>query len=107
MNTAGATRLALAYVGTGALTAGILWEYERILESVSARSTLDLLHFSLHPVDATRLGVAFGLLLPGALRAASPALVVAPFVLLGGMLLDVGGSLAAVLRCIRHNRKLG
>ncbi|PYR37503.1 MAG: hypothetical protein DMF90_06540 [Acidobacteria bacterium] len=63
LNTAGATRLALAYVGTGALTAGILWEYERILESVSARSTLDLLHFSLHPVDATRLGVAFGLLL--------------------------------------------
>ncbi len=63
LGAASAVRLVPGYAAAGALAAGLLSAYELILQSISARSTLDLLHFSLHPVDATRLGVAFGLVL--------------------------------------------
>src|SRR6185312_11123761 len=47
----------------GIAAATLLWTYERFLESVVTRTTVDILHFSLHPLDASRLGLAFGLLL--------------------------------------------
>ena len=37
--------------------------YERLLRSIAVHSSFDLLHFSLHPIEATRLCVAFGLVL--------------------------------------------
>ena len=37
--------------------------YARFLQSVVSMTTVDLLHFSLHPLDASRLCLAFGLVL--------------------------------------------
>jgi len=58
----------LSTVAVGAFVAGlaattVLWLYERLLRSIAANSSFDLLHFSLHPIEATRLSVAFGLVL--------------------------------------------
>ena len=55
-------------VAGGAFLAGfgataLLWLYERLLRSIAANSAFDLLHFSLHPVEVTRLSVACGLVL--------------------------------------------
>ena len=47
----------------GALATVVLLNYERLLRSIAARSAFDLLHFSIHPLEATRLCVAFGLVL--------------------------------------------
>jgi signal transduction histidine kinase len=63
LNARTATALVMGCLGAGAAAASIVWAYELVLQSISTTSTLDLLHFSLHPIDATRLGVAFGLLL--------------------------------------------
>jgi signal transduction histidine kinase len=41
----------------------VLWQYQRVLQEVAARSSIDLVQFSLHPVDAERLGIAFGLVM--------------------------------------------
>src|SRR5439155_22334847 len=41
----------------------LLWLYARALQSIAARSSFDLLHFSLHPLEIVRLCMAFGLLL--------------------------------------------
>jgi signal transduction histidine kinase len=41
----------------------VLWQYQRVLQEVAARSSIDLVQFSLHPVDAERLGLAFGLVM--------------------------------------------
>jgi signal transduction histidine kinase len=41
----------------------LLYGYERFLQLVVSRASLDLLHFSLHPISATRLAIAFGLVL--------------------------------------------
>jgi signal transduction histidine kinase len=41
----------------------LLWTYDRVLQWLVSRTTLDLLHFSLHPVSVPRLGIAFGLVL--------------------------------------------
>src|SRR4029077_20713572 len=38
------------------------WD-EGFLQSVVSTTALDVLHFSLHPISATRLGVAFGFVL--------------------------------------------
>jgi signal transduction histidine kinase len=54
---------ALAYGATGAAGTVILYAYERFLELVVAGTSQDLLHFSLHPINAPRIAVAFGLLL--------------------------------------------
>ncbi len=56
-------RLAIAYGAAGAAAALLLSLYERFLRDVVAGTSLDLLHFSLHPISATRLGIAFGLVL--------------------------------------------
>ena len=41
----------------------VLCGYERFLQRVVSGTSLDLLHFSLHPINATRIAIAFGLLL--------------------------------------------
>ncbi|MGB7218480.1 MAG: ATP-binding protein [Vicinamibacterales bacterium] len=51
------------YFVVGLIDTAILWGYERILQMTVARTSLDPLHFSLHPASAARLGMAFGLLL--------------------------------------------
>jgi signal transduction histidine kinase len=58
----------LLTVASGAFLAGLgatalLWAYERLLRSIATHSAFDLLHFSLHPIEPTRLCVAFGLVL--------------------------------------------
>jgi len=59
--TLGAT--AAIYLASGFLGAGLLWSYEKLLQSTVSQSSVDLAHFSLHPVVAPRLGLAFGLVL--------------------------------------------
>jgi signal transduction histidine kinase len=54
---------AAGYFVAGSAGAAILWAYERLLQNVVAQTTLDLAHFSLHPLVASRLGFAFGLVL--------------------------------------------
>jgi signal transduction histidine kinase len=56
-------RIAAAYAVGGALAAGLLWAYERVLQSIAGLSTIDLLQFSLHPLDFNRLGLVAGLVL--------------------------------------------
>ena len=55
--------VAVVYLIVGVLDAALLWAYGRFLQSVVLGTTVDLLHFSLHPFDATRLGLGFGLVL--------------------------------------------
>ena len=55
--------LAMAYGVTGAMGAALLCGYERFLQRVVSGTSLDLLHFSLHPINVTRIAIAFGLLL--------------------------------------------
>jgi len=52
-----------AYFVVGLIGTATLWAYERTLQVTVARTSLDPLHFSLHPVNAARLELAFGLLL--------------------------------------------
>ncbi|HTK29332.1 MAG TPA: HAMP domain-containing sensor histidine kinase [Vicinamibacterales bacterium] len=58
-----AVRVAAAYALAGAGDAVLIWIYERALRAVASRTTLDLLHFSLHPLSGSRLALAFGLVL--------------------------------------------
>src|SRR5262245_27744273 len=59
----------------------VLWAYERLLRSIAAHSSFDLLHFSLHPLEITRLCIAFGLvLLHAAVIWLAAAMVRAPVV---------------------------
>src|SRR5262249_61487477 len=51
------------YALAGAATAVWLFLYERFLQQVVAGTTFDLLRFSLHPLAAPRLMLAFGLVL--------------------------------------------
>ena len=54
---------ACIYLAAGFLGAALLWSYEGLLQSTVAQASVDLAHFSLHPVVAPRLGLAFGLIL--------------------------------------------
>jgi signal transduction histidine kinase len=54
---------ASAYAVAGVADVWLLSSYERALEVIVSRTTLDLLHFSLHPLSVPRLGIAFGLVL--------------------------------------------
>jgi signal transduction histidine kinase len=47
----------------GAAAVGVVWTYERALQRLVSQTTLDLLHFSLHPVNAGRLAITCGLVL--------------------------------------------
>jgi len=74
--------VAVVHLTVGVLAAALLWGYGRFLQSVVSRTTVDLLHFSLHPFDATRLGLAFGLvLLHAAVIWSATALIRAPTLL--------------------------
>jgi len=55
--------VAAAYLAAALLDVALLWMYGRFLQSIVSGTTVDLLHFSLHPLDATRLGLAFGLVM--------------------------------------------
>ncbi len=52
-----------AYMAAGALAASLVWAYDRFLQNIVSRTTLDLLHFSLHPLSASRIALGFGLIL--------------------------------------------
>ncbi|PYR59575.1 MAG: hypothetical protein DMF91_14510, partial [Acidobacteria bacterium] len=52
-----------AYAAAGAAAAVLLYAYEWFLQFVVSETSIDLLHFSLHPASATRLAIAFGLVL--------------------------------------------
>src|SRR5439155_9099217 len=56
-------RPAFAYAAAGAAAALLLYAYEWFLQFVVSETSIDLLHFSLHPASATRLAIAFGLVL--------------------------------------------
>ena len=72
----------VVYLAVGVLDAALLWSYGRFLQSVVSRTTVDLLHFSFHPFDVTRLGLAFGLvLLHAAVIWSMAALIRAPTLL--------------------------
>ncbi len=51
------------YFAAGALAGLVVPVYEQFLQRVVTRTHLDVLHFSLHPIDGPRLAVAFGLIL--------------------------------------------
>jgi signal transduction histidine kinase len=55
--------IAAAYAAAGFVSLWLLWSYELALQRIVSRSSVDLLHFSLHPVSLARLGLAFGLVL--------------------------------------------
>jgi nitrogen fixation/metabolism regulation signal transduction histidine kinase len=56
-------QLMLAYAAAGAFAASLVWAYDRFLQNIVSRTTLDLLHFSLHPLSASRVAIGFGLIL--------------------------------------------
>ena len=58
---ASAAVVALLYAAAGAAGIVWLWTYERALGHLVAHSTLDLLHFSLHPINGARLALTCGL----------------------------------------------
>jgi signal transduction histidine kinase len=55
--------VAVAYVAAGIDVTAIVWVYERVLRNVVSQTTFDLLQFSLHPLNATRIALAFALVL--------------------------------------------
>ena len=55
--------IAAAFLLVGAADAGLLLGYEHLLRRVVADTSLDLLHFSLHPLSSGRLAVEFALVL--------------------------------------------
>ena len=59
----GGVRIGLVYLLAGLIDVWLLASYERFLQGVVSTTALDVLHFSLHPISATRLAVAFGLVL--------------------------------------------
>jgi signal transduction histidine kinase len=55
--------IGLAYTAAGIVTTSIIWAYERQLRGIVSQTSFDLLQFSLHPLDAARIGLAFGVVL--------------------------------------------
>lgn len=53
----------VAFGAAGAVASWILWTYERLLANVATSVSQDLLRFSLHPFDPSRLGTVTGLVL--------------------------------------------
>ena len=56
-------KAAAVYAAAGLANGFLLWGYERLLRRVVADTDLDLLHFSLHPLSASRVAVEFALVL--------------------------------------------
>jgi len=64
MPTSGAmATIAAGYAAAGFGACWLLWAYEGFLKRVVADTTLDLLHFSLHPLSASRIAIEFALVL--------------------------------------------
>jgi signal transduction histidine kinase len=65
MAAGGASRstILLRHVLAGAAAASILGGYEIVLRRVVSNTSLDVLHFSLHPLESGRLAIAFALVL--------------------------------------------
>jgi signal transduction histidine kinase len=59
----GDIRLAGFHIVAGMLTAAVLVAYERFLGRVVEHTDLDVLHFSLHPLSASRIAIGFALVL--------------------------------------------
>jgi signal transduction histidine kinase len=59
----GAIRAAALSLTAGVAGTAVLAVYERLLHRVVDATSLDVLHFSLHPLSATRLFIAFALVL--------------------------------------------
>src|SRR5437763_924451 len=55
--------LAAAFATAGAIDAWLVSAYEQFLREIVSNASLDVLHFSLHPVSASRLAIGFGLVL--------------------------------------------
>ena len=55
--------VAAGYLIAGMATGALLWWYDVLLRRVVGDTSLDLLHFSLHPVSAARLAEQFALIL--------------------------------------------
>jgi len=63
------------YFAAGIAGAAIVGAYEQFLQRVVTRTHLDVLHFSLHPIDMPRFAVGFGLILLHAAAAWGVALL--------------------------------
>jgi signal transduction histidine kinase len=77
---AGANSRAAAWIfstslAAGAVVAAGLWAYEGFLRGLVNRTSVDLLHFSLHPLNASRVAISFSLVLLHAAALWSAALV--------------------------------
>src|SRR5215468_10934461 len=59
----GDARFAALHAAAGVLAAVVLAAYERFLGGVVEHTDLDVLHFSLHPLVASRIAIGFGLVL--------------------------------------------
>jgi signal transduction histidine kinase len=59
----GDVRFAALQAAAGAVAAGVLIAYERFLGRVVEHTDLDVLHFSLHPLSASRIAIGFALVL--------------------------------------------
>jgi signal transduction histidine kinase len=55
--------IGLAYFAAGLAATAVIWFYERALRDVVSQSTFDLVQFSLHPLEASRITLTFGLVL--------------------------------------------
>jgi signal transduction histidine kinase len=58
-----AVRIAFRHAATGGIAAALLVAYEVVLRRLVNATELDVLHFSLHPLEAGRLAIAFALIL--------------------------------------------
>jgi signal transduction histidine kinase len=62
-------------LAAGTVVAAGLWAYEAFLRGLVNRTSVDLLHFSLHPLNASRVAISFSLVLLHAAAIWSAALV--------------------------------
>ncbi len=58
----GKTALVFVFVVLGLAAAAVVVAYERLLQRAITLTSLDVLHFSLHPFDPARFAVGFGLI---------------------------------------------
>ena len=51
------------YVAAGVIVTWLFSAYEQFLREIVSHASLDVLHFSLHPIGAARIAIGFGLVL--------------------------------------------
>jgi signal transduction histidine kinase len=99
-----APRITATYLIAGGVAALVLAAYDVVLRRLVASTSLDVLHFSLHPLNGQRIAVTFSLVLlhasaiwAGAAIVASAALLARPRARSGAVLWSfVGGAIGAV-----------